>query len=122
MQIICPGGGDVNNRMLVADVAPSATAILGFARPEVAGWADTRVFQYPGAGGVLVHDDADEFLEPDVHYLKFDRARGVDSVIECVERAKAEGPAIRERAFAHVQKHHTWVNRVEDALAAFYGR
>jgi hypothetical protein len=121
MRIVCPGGGDTNNRMLVADVAPSVGAVLGFARPEVPGWIDTRVFQYPGAGGVLIHDDAGEFLEPDVHYLRFDRTDAHASVLRCVARAKAEGPALRERAFRHVQRHHTWVQRVEVALAAFFG-
>lgn len=120
MRVVSPGGGDSNNRMLVADVAPSAGAVLGFGRPEVPGWVDTRVFQYPGAGGVLVHDDAGDFLTPDQHYLQV--ARGdVDAVLAAVERARSEGPAIRQRAFRHVQENHTWLNRVEVALAAFYG-
>lgn len=120
MRLVSPGGGDTNNRMLVADVAPSAGAILGFGRPEVEGWIDTRVFQYPGAGGVLIHDDAGEFLEPDVHYLRVPRG-DIDAIGAAVERAKIEGPAMRERAFAHVQAAHTWVQRVETALTAFYG-
>lgn len=126
MIITSPGGGDVNNRMLVADVAPSAGAVLGFGRPEVPGWIDTRVFQYPGAGGVLVHDDASEYLEPDRHYLKFKRSESleetVESVLKCLEKAKEHGSDIRVRAFEHVQTHHTWVQRVQVALEAFYGR
>ena len=122
MRIVTAHGGDTNNRMLVADVATSAGAVLGLSRPEVEGWIDTRVFQYPGAGGVLVHDDVGDFLVPDVHYLKFDRTNALDSIIRCVERARIEGIPIRERAFAHVQNNHTWVNRCEEALAAFFGR
>lgn len=118
---IVVAGDDGNNRMLVADVAPSAGAVLGLARPEVPGWIDTRVFQYPGAGGVLIHDDAGEFLAPGEHYVRFDRAGGADAVLPALARARVEGPAIRERAFLHVQAHHTWLNRVETALAAFYG-
>ncbi len=121
MRVVSPGGGDVNNRMLVADVAPSANAVLGYARPEVPGWIDTRVWQFCGSGGVLIHDDAGEFVEPDVHYLKYDRNKAVESVLWCVERAKKEGPKIRERAFAHIQANHTWSHRVEQALAAFFG-
>ncbi len=121
MRIVSPGAGDPNNRMLVADVAASAGAVLGLARPEVPGWIDTRVFQYPGAGGVLIHDNAGAFLEADVHYLQFDRNNAVDSICRSVERAQKEGPALRERAFRHVQAHHTWVQRVEVALAAFFG-
>lgn len=121
MRVISPQGGDVNNRMLAADVAASADAVLGFSRPEVPGWIDSRCFQYPGAGGVLIHDDAGEYLVPGEHYLKFDRADAVDSVLRCVERAKNSG-ALRERAFRHVQAKHTWVHRVNQALEAFYGR
>jgi hypothetical protein len=69
--------GGVNDRMQAADVAASAQAVLGFGRPEVPGWVDTRVFQYPGAGGVLIHDDAAEFLEPGVHFLR--STRGADA-------------------------------------------
>lgn len=121
MRIVSPGGGDTNNRMLVADVAPSANAVLGFARPDVPGWIDTRVFQYPGSGGILIHDDAGDFLEPGVHYLKFDRSDPIDSILAEVERARSES-GMRERAFRHIQQNHTWVQRVETALVAYYGR
>jgi hypothetical protein len=118
MRVVSPGGGDVNNRMQVADVAPSAGAVLGYGRPDVAGWIDTRIFQYAGAGGVLIHDDAGGVLEPGAHFLQFDPRNAEESVIACLARAVVEGPAIRERAFAHVQAHHTWRHRVIEALAA----
>jgi hypothetical protein len=113
--------GGVNDRMQAADVAASAAAVLGFGRPEVPGWVDTRVFQYPGAGGVLLHDDATEFLEPHVHFIPFTRgddayatARNVIAAYELVEHGADE---LRRRAFEHVQRHHTWRHRVEQALA-----
>jgi hypothetical protein len=115
--------GGVNDRMQVADVAASAQAVLGFGRPEVPGWADTRIFQYSGAGGVLMHDDAAEFLEPGVHFLQY--ARGADAeatarnIVGIFAEAAAERglPEMRQRAFEHVQAHHTWRHRVEQALA-----
>ncbi len=113
--------GGVNDRMQAADVATSADAVLGFGRPEVPGWVDTRVFQYPGAGGVLLHDDASEFLEPGVHYLQF--PRGTDAfdtaknVMTVFDLARTVGPDMRRRAFEHVQARHTWRHRVEQALA-----
>ena len=122
MSVVSPGGGDTNNRMQVADVVATTHAVLGFGRPEVSGWIDTRVFQWPGAGGLLITDDAGDVLEPDVHYLRFDRANAVDSILWLLERAKGpDAQAIRDRAFAHVQRHHTWAHRVKQALAPFFG-
>jgi hypothetical protein len=114
--------GTVNDRMQVADVAVSASAVFGMGRPEVPGWVDTRVVQYPGAGGVLVHDDAGGLLEPGVHFVAFERHdtldKTVSSIVDAYARAVEFGPQTRERAFAHVQAHHTWRHRVEQALAA----
>jgi hypothetical protein len=121
MRIVSPGGGDTNNRMLFADVAPSAGAVLGYGRPDVPGWIDTRVFQVGGAGGVLIHDDAGGILEPGVHFVPFDPRRGVDAVLAAMECAREEGPRIRAAAFAHIQAHHTWRHRVEAALAVHFG-
>lgn len=113
--------GGVNDRMQVADVAASAQAVLGFGRPEVPGWVDTRCFQYPGAGGVLMHDDAAEFLSPGVHYLQYARGADAEQTAKNIVGAYAEAerglPELRARAFAHVQAHHTWRHRVEQALA-----
>jgi hypothetical protein len=114
--------GGVNDRMQAADVAASARAVFGLGRPNVPGWVDTRVFQYPGAGGVLVHDDAGGFLEPGVHFVAFEQHEAIDktvaSIVEAFIRAREQGPEIRERAFAHVQAHHTWRHRVEQVLGA----
>jgi hypothetical protein len=112
--------GGPNDRMQVADVAASAQAVLGLGRPEIPGWVDTRIFQYPGAGGVLIHDDAAEFLVPGGHFVKF--SRGIDAestaaaVIEAFERVGHEEHELRRRAFDHVQAHHTWLHRVVQAL------
>lgn len=112
--------GAVNDRMQSADVAVSADAVLGFGRPDIAGWVDTRCFQVAGAGGLLLHDDAAEFLDPGVHYVPFRRADEVGqtarSVIEAFDRSREHAAEIRERAFTHVQASHTWKHRVEHAL------
>jgi hypothetical protein len=111
----------VNDRMQAADVAVSARAILGFGRPEVPGWVDTRVFQYPGAGGVLIHDDAQEFLVPGGHFVRFSRGATAEetasSVIEAWQRIGHVEAELRAKAFAHIQEHHTWRHRVEQALS-----
>lgn len=110
----------VNDRMQAADVAASAQAVIGFGRPEVPGWIDTRVFQYPGAGGVLIHDDASEFLQPGTHFLQFERGTDAEDtarrMIGAIEIAERGVPEMRLRAFEHVQAHHTWRHRVEAAL------
>lgn len=112
--------GGVNDRMQAADVAASAQAVLGFGRPEVPGWVDTRCFQYPGAGGVLLHDDAAEFLVPGAHFVPFTRGATTEetasNVLEAFARVGHEEGEIRARAFAHVQAHHTWRHRVEQVF------
>lgn len=115
-----PGPDGINNRMQIADLAPSANAIIGFGRPEREGWIDTRVFSVPGAGGVLVHDDA-PVLEPNVHFLPC-KLYDVDSVIEAVEQAKddATSATIRAEAFKLIQAKHTWVHRCQQVLDLFF--
>lgn len=112
--------GAVNDRMQVADVAASARAVIGFGRPEIPGWIDTRCFQYPGAGGVLLHDDASEFLTPGVHFVEFSRgataAETAARVIDAFTAIGHEEREMRQRAFDHVQAHHTWRHRVTDVL------
>jgi hypothetical protein len=116
--------GAVNDRMQSADVAASAQAVLGFGRSEVPGWVDTRVFQYPGAGGVLIHDDVAEFLVPGVHFVPYERgadaastAQAIMLALEKVGHVEAE---LRARAFGHIQAHHTWRHRVEAALGLLF--
>jgi hypothetical protein len=74
------------------------------------------------SGGVLVHDDAGGLLEPGVHFVSFERHdtldKTVSSIVDAYARAVEFGPETRARAFAHVQAHHTWRHRVEQALAA----
>lgn len=115
-----PGPDGINNRMQTADMAASATAVLGFGRPEREGWIDTRVFQYPGAGGVLIHDDVGGMLTPDVHYVPC-KHYDVDSILKALETAKRGGDAIRQAAFEHVQKNHTFVQRCQQVIDHFYG-
>jgi hypothetical protein len=112
--------GGVNDRMQSADVAASAQAVLGFGRPEVPGWVDTRVFQYPGAGGILLHDDAKGFLVPGVHFVAFERGVDADTtarnVVEAFERVGHQELEMRRRAFEYIQARHTWRHRVEQVL------
>jgi hypothetical protein len=100
-------------------IAASADAVLGFGRPEIPGWVDTRVWQYPGAGGVLLHDDVQGFLEPWVHFVPYESGNA-ESVVEALGRLRAlseyQRRALRQRAFDHVQEHHSSVARVKQVL------
>lgn len=110
-----PGDGGVNNRMHIADLAPSCTAIVGFGRPEAPGWVDTRVFSVPGAGGVLIHDDVGGVLEPHEHYIPC-RRYNVDSVLEALATAREYGDSIRSKGFDFIQSRHTYKHRCQQVL------
>jgi len=98
------------------ELAASANAILGFGRPEAIGWTDVRVFQYPGAGGILLHDDAGEWLTPYSHYLPY-TSKDADSVVRVLrEDVPRYGARIRQTAFDFVQKYHSSVVRITEAL------
>ena len=104
---------------LTPEIAASATAVLGHgrSREEAPGWKDVRYWQYPGAGGVLLHDDVTGPLVPYDHFIPY--APGdVDSILSGLEAAKSDGARIRRAAFRYVQERHTSVNRVGEALAA----
>lgn len=102
-----------------AEIAASADAVLGFGRPEIPGWTDTRVFQYPGAGGILVHDDVQGHLEPWVHFVPY-ASGDADSIVDALARLRlmrdTDRMALRLRAFKHVQEHHSSVARVKQVL------
>jgi hypothetical protein len=121
VRVRTPGPADGNTLLRTPEVAASADAVLGFGRPGADGWVDTRVFQYPGAGGVLVHDDAAGYLEPWTHFVPY-ASGSADGVAEALSRLRRTPPgevrALRERAFAHVQANHSSVARVRAALAA----
>lgn len=114
-----PKAGD-NTIDQTAEIAASADAVLGFGRPEVPGWVDTRVFQYPGAGGILLHDDVQGYLEPWVHFVPY-QSGSVDSVVDALAqlgaKTDAERMALRLSAFSFVQAHHSSVARVRQVLA-----
>lgn len=121
MHVHPPDGG--NTLFRTAKFAPSALAVLGFGRPEAPGWTDTRVFQYPGAGGILIHDHAPQ-LEPWEHFVPY-VSGSADSVVEAFQRVQTmtetERTALRERAFAFVQKYHSSVARVRQVLDLLFG-
>lgn len=104
-------------------IAASSTSVLGFGRPEVRAWRDTRIFQYAGAGAILVHDDAPE-LEPWVHFAPY-QSGNAESVAEAVARVRAlpfaESRKIREAAFQMVQERHASVARVRQVLEFLFG-
>lgn len=108
----------INTLLMTPELSASALAVLGFGRPDPGGWIDTRVFQYPGAGAILLHDDVGGLLEPNVHYISHEGTSS--SIIETVERLKrtpkAERMKIRLQAFDYVQKHHSWIARVRQVL------
>lgn len=108
---------EINTLYRTPEIAASATAVLGYGRQDASGWTDVRVFTYAGAGAVLIHDQAEEFLLPNVHYIPYQR-HDVDSIIRAVEVAKQRGPEIRRQAFLHVQTHHSSTVRVTQALHA----
>lgn len=118
---VLPEPGEPNTMPRSAEVAASASAIIGFGRPEIAGWIDTRVFQVAGAGGVLLHDDVgfDLFgrrtLVPWLEYIPTKRY-DVDSILWALDHAHLRGPAIREHAFLAMQAQHTWTHRVIEVL------
>ena len=98
------------------EVAASATAVLGHGRgPEAPGWVDVRVFQYPGAGGVLLHDDVGGFLEPYQHYVPY-KWGDLESILAGIEYARAHGAKLRQEAFRFVQARHSSVIRVQQVL------
>lgn len=110
---------DGNTLFRTAEVAASAGAVLGFGRPDTPGWVDTRVFQYPGAGGILLHDDVAGYLEPWEHFVPY-RSGDPGSVVDAMCQLRAlPAPAVtalRVRAFRFVQQHHSSVARVAEVL------
>lgn len=110
---------EANTMFLTPEIASSSTAVLGFGRPDQADWIDTRVFQYPGAGGILLHDDVKGFLEPWRQYVPY-KTGDIESVVEAVQRLKTmdekERWYIREEAFHYIQLHQTWTARVREVL------
>jgi hypothetical protein len=121
MKIAAGDGSEITHHTLfrTSEYAASANAVLGYGRPERNGWIDVRVFQYPGAGGILLHDDVGGMLEPNVHYLPY-VSGNLDSVIEALEALwkmpEHEQDALRVRAFTHVQEKHSATARVRQAL------
>lgn len=101
-----------------AVIAASAGAVLGYGRPDRNGWLDVRVFQYPGAGGVLLHDDVGDFLQNGIHYLRYESGN-VNQVLSLVENLRGMpevAQVLRATAFQYVQRHHSASARVKQAL------
>jgi hypothetical protein len=123
-------GSDGNTLLRTADLAVSAGAVLGYGRPG-SDWVDNRVFQYPGAGGILLHDDVpdDAGMEPwdasgdhiTGHYIPYESGNpdSVAAALDCLAAApETVRQGLRKRAFVHGQKHHSYTARVQQVLAA----
>jgi hypothetical protein len=112
-------GDDGNTLFRTAEIAASADAVLGFGRPGSTGWVDTRVFQYPGAGAILLHDDVAGFLVPGEHYIPY-QSGSAESIAEALARLRAmsiaDRLALRRRAFEYVQTRHSSTSRVHEVL------
>jgi hypothetical protein len=119
VRVQTPAAGH-NTISQTAEIAASADAVLGFGRPDVPGWVDTRVFQYPGAGGILVHDDVQGYLEPWEHFAPY-KSGSAESVVDSLGRLRrmsdSDRGEMRARAFMHVQANHSSVARVRQVLA-----
>lgn len=113
-------GSDGNTMLRTPESAASATTIIGTGR-GIPGWTDTRVFQYPGAGAILLHDEADEFLAPGVHFMPYRRG-DVASAVEAFRRVASWTPMQREAfrwtSLCYVQDRHSYVARVRQVIAA----
>lgn len=102
-----------------AVLAASAKAVLGYGRPGRNGWLDVRVFQYPGAGGYLLHDDVGDYLQDGIHYRKYPSGN-VDAIVDIVNGLDSDMVGVtaltRAVAFQYVQEHHSATARVRQAL------
>ncbi len=125
IKIRTPTPAEGNTLFKTAEIAASADAVLGFGRPGKTGWTDTRVFQYSGAGGILIHDDAKEYLHPWMHYIPY-QSQSADSVVDALyylrRMPEREKRVIRESAFRFVQEKHSSVARVRQVLEFLYGK
>lgn len=119
-----PTAAEGNTLLKTPQVAASADAVLGFGRPGVTGWADVRIFQYTGAGGILLHDDVVGFLEPWIHYVPYESGN-TENIIEQLGRLKAmsdvEKMRIRLAALSYVQEKHSSLARVKQVLDFLFG-
>jgi len=111
--------GEGGNTLLrTPEIAASARCVLGFGRPQIPGWVDTRVAQYAGAGAVLVHDDVAGMLTAG-HFIPYDSG-DVDSLEGAVRLALAMSDddrlQMRCRAFDEAQTCNSWVSRAEQVL------
>lgn len=109
----------VNTIDQTAEIAASSDAVLGFGRPEIPSWVDTRCFSYPGAGGILLHDDVQGYLDPWKHFVPYksgDASSVAESLLKLRAMPEVERRTIRVQAFAFVQEHHSSVARVKQVL------
>lgn len=115
---VLPDASTPHTLFRTPEVAASAGAVLGYARPDAPGWVDVRAWMYPGAGGVLLYNGDVPGLDPDWHFVHYDEP-SVESVLTALEWVQAHPDQIRQmrvRAFEDVQKKHSAVPRVQAVL------
>jgi len=114
-------GGDQHTVFRTPEVAASAKAVLGYGRPGRNGWLDVRVFQYPGAGAILLHDDVGEMLKPHAHYIPYESG-SVDAILAALDLVTSMSDKaqhdFRWLAFSYTQAMHSASARVKQALEA----
>ena len=112
-------GDSANTLLRTPEIAASADAVLGFGRPDVPGWVDTRVFQYIPAGAILLHDDVGGHFEPWVHFAPYEHG-SVASIRDAMDRLRrmsdSDRAAIRERGFADGQASHSYSARTRAVI------
>ena len=112
-----------NTRFCTADVASSASSIVGIHHGHhVDGYLDTRPFQYCGAGALYFHSECDaikQFFIPEVHYVQYEPMNVysfIDKYKQYMIHDREQGNKIRQTAFKYTQKYHTAKHRVKMAL------
>ncbi len=121
----------VSDDVTVHDILPFRDAVDVMMRskivlnisPSFRNGAHERVFYGLSRGAFILaeetrylHREAEKELG--VFFLPYDVSKVMDSVNAILDRPDAELDALRDRAVAHYQQHHTWGQRVDGMLDA----
>jgi len=117
-----------DTKLLTAEIAASATAILGVcAGYDIPGYADVRPYQYPGAGGVLFQRyylGLEEIFLDGKHMIFFydDDPSNFEELYNKWVFGEFSSllSSIRQEAFSFLQRYHTYANRIKDVLNIVY--
>jgi hypothetical protein len=116
-----------DTKLLTAEIAASATAILGVcAGYNIKGYMDVRPFQYTGAGGFLLqryYSEMEKVFNNGEHLVWFDDDN-IDNflhIFDYYKRARGKIKRIRNEGFKFCQKYHSYKRRVEDVINIAFG-